>query len=29
VREIVSASHILCDLVLGRPTVVHDYLEDA
>jgi acetoacetate decarboxylase len=27
VREIVSASHILCDLVLGRPTVVHDYLE--
>ncbi|MDP9465819.1 MAG: acetoacetate decarboxylase [Actinomycetota bacterium] len=27
VREIVSASHILCDLTLGRPTVVHDYLE--
>jgi acetoacetate decarboxylase len=29
VREIVSASHILCDLTLGRPSVVHDYLEDA
>ena len=28
VREIVSASHILCDLTLGRPAVVHDYLED-
>lgn len=27
VREVVSASHILCDLTLGRPTVVHDYLE--
>ena len=29
VREVVSASHILCDLTLGRPSVVHDYLEDA
>jgi acetoacetate decarboxylase len=29
VREVVSASHILCDLTLGRPRVVHDYLEDA
>jgi len=29
VREIVSASHILCDLTLGRPSLVHDYLEDA
>ena len=29
VREIVSASHILCDLTLGRPHIVHDYLEDA
>ena len=28
VREIVSASHILCDLTLGRPRVVHDYLTD-
>ena len=28
VREIVSASHILCDLMLGRPSIVHDYLED-
>jgi acetoacetate decarboxylase len=28
VREIVSASHILCDLTLGRPAIVHDYLED-
>ncbi len=27
VREVVSASHILCDLVLGRPSVVHDYLD--
>jgi acetoacetate decarboxylase len=26
VREVVSASHILCDLTLGRPSVVHDYL---
>ena len=23
------ASHILCDLTLGRPAVVHDYLEEA
>jgi acetoacetate decarboxylase len=29
VREVVSASHILCDLMLGRPAIVHDYLEDA
>lgn len=29
VREIVSASHILCDLVLGRPALVHDYLQEA
>ncbi|CAA9317408.1 MAG: Acetoacetate decarboxylase [uncultured Frankineae bacterium] len=29
VREIVSASHILCDLTLGRPSIVHDYLEGA
>ena len=28
VREVVSASHILCDLVLGRPELVHDYLAD-
>ncbi len=28
VREIVSASHIVCDLTLGRPAIVHDYLED-
>ncbi len=28
VREVVSASHILCDLTLGRPAIVHDYLED-
>jgi len=28
VLEVLSASHILCDLSLGRPTVVHDYLED-
>ncbi len=27
VREIVSATHILTDLVLGRPALVHDYLE--
>jgi acetoacetate decarboxylase len=27
VREVVSASHILCDLTLGRPAIVHDYLE--
>jgi len=27
VLEVVSASHILCDLTLGRPSVVHDYLE--
>ena len=26
VREILSATHILCDLVLGRPALVHDYL---
>jgi acetoacetate decarboxylase len=26
VREVLKASHILCDLTLGRPTVVHDYL---
>lgn len=29
VREIVSASHILCDLTLGRPALVHDYLDEA
>jgi acetoacetate decarboxylase len=29
VREIVSASHILCDLTLGRPALVHDYLNEA
>lgn len=28
VREIVSTSHILCDLTLGRPAVVHDYLQE-
>ena len=27
VLEVLSASHILCDLSLGRPAVVHDYLE--
>lgn len=27
VREIVSVSHILTDLTLGRPTRVHDYLD--
>ena len=27
VREIVSASHILCDLTLGRASLVHDYLQ--
>jgi acetoacetate decarboxylase len=26
VREVLSASHILTDLVLPPPTVVHDYL---
>ena len=26
--EVVTASHILCDLVLGRPELVHDYLAD-
>lgn len=29
VREIVAASHLLCDLTLGRPQLVHDYLADA
>ncbi len=29
VREVIKASHILCDLTLGRPTVVHDYLAEA
>ena len=28
VREIVSASHILADLTLGRASLVHDYLQD-
>lgn len=28
VREIVSVSHILCDLTLSRATVVHDYLAE-
>ena len=28
VREVVSASHVLTDLTLGRPAIVHDYLED-
>jgi acetoacetate decarboxylase len=28
VREIVSASHILTDLTLGRASLVHDYLQD-
>ena len=28
VLEVVRASHILCDLVLGRPELVHDYLAD-
>ncbi len=27
VREVLSATHILTDLVLGRPALVHDYLE--
>ena len=27
VREVIKASHILCDLTLGRPELVHDYLE--
>lgn len=27
VREVVAATHILTDLVLGRPALVHDYLE--
>lgn len=27
VREIVSASHIVCDLTLGRASLVHDYLQ--
>ena len=27
VREVVAATHILTDLVLGRPSLVHDYLE--
>ena len=26
VREVVDATHLLVDLVLGRPTLVHDYL---
>jgi len=29
VREILSASHILCDLTLGRPAVVYDYLQES
>jgi len=28
VREVLSAMHVRCDLTLGRPSVVHDYLED-
>lgn len=28
VREVLSASHILVDLVLGRPELVHDYLTE-
>ncbi len=28
VREIVSAGHVLCDLTLGRPAVVVDYLAE-
>jgi acetoacetate decarboxylase len=28
VREVVSVSHILTDLTLGQPTLVHDYLTD-
>jgi acetoacetate decarboxylase len=28
VREVVAASHILCDLTLGRPALVHDYLTE-
>lgn len=28
VREILSASHILCDLTLGRPSMVFDYLAE-
>jgi acetoacetate decarboxylase len=28
VREVVAASHILCDLTLGRPALVHDYLSE-
>ncbi|MBC7374315.1 MAG: acetoacetate decarboxylase [Frankiales bacterium] len=28
VREVVSATHILTDLLLGRPALVHDYLEN-
>ena len=28
VREVVSASHLLCDLTLGRPALVHDYLSE-
>lgn len=28
VREVLSASHILTDLTLGRPALVHDYLRD-
>ena len=26
-REVVSATHILTDLMLGPPALVHDYLE--
>jgi acetoacetate decarboxylase len=28
VREVVAATHILCDLTLGRPKLVHDYLRE-
>ncbi len=29
VREVVGATHVLCDPVLGRPALVHDYLAES
>ncbi|MCB7413781.1 acetoacetate decarboxylase family protein, partial [Bariatricus massiliensis] len=29
VKEIVDAQHILADLRLGRPEVIHDYLKES